>query len=66
MRAQSASRGLVIAAPQPAAKALAADRPGFPVAIDQEIGIGGAGCGVKQPATRRNLGEHVGARQAGV
>jgi hypothetical protein len=32
--AQRASRGLVIAATQPAPKALAADGPGFPVAID--------------------------------
>jgi hypothetical protein len=35
------------------------------VTIDQEIGKGGAGGGVKQLATRVNLGEHIGARQAG-
>jgi hypothetical protein len=63
--AQDASRGFVVAATQPAAKALAADWPGFPVAIDQEIGEGGASGGVKQPTTRRNLGEHLGGRQAG-
>jgi hypothetical protein len=57
---QGASRGLVIAATQPTAKALAPDRPGFPVTIDQEIGKGGAGGGVKELLTRRNLGEHVG------
>ena len=49
--AKSAAGGLVIAAPQPAAKALAADGPGFPVTIDQEIGKGGAAGGVKQLAT---------------
>jgi len=61
----SAQRNLVIAATQPAAKSLAADRPGFPVTIDQEIGIGGAGGGVEELAARPNLGEHVGRRQAG-
>ncbi len=65
LRPQSASRGLVIAPTQPAAKALAADWPAFPVTIDQEIGKRGAGGGVKEIATRRNLGEHVGCRQAG-
>jgi hypothetical protein len=54
-----------VAATQPAAKALAADWPGFPVTIDQQIGKGGAGGGVKQLLTRRNLGEHIDARQAG-
>jgi hypothetical protein len=63
MRAQRAARGIVIAATEPAAKALAADGPGFPVTIDQEIRVCGAGCGVKQHATRRNLGEHVVARR---
>jgi hypothetical protein len=58
-RAQGA-RGLVIAATQPTAKALAADGPGFPVTIDQEIGKSGAAGGVKERLTRRNLGEHLG------
>jgi hypothetical protein len=57
---QGASRDLVIAATQPAPKALAADGPGFPVTIHQKIGKGGAGGGVKQLLTHRNLGEHVG------
>src|SRR5262249_35432200 len=51
---------LVITPPQPAAKALAADGPGFPVTVDQEIGKGGAGGGVKELPTRLNLSEHVG------
>jgi hypothetical protein len=59
LRAQGTSRGLVVAPPQPAAKALAADGPGFPVAINQKIGESGAGGGVKELATCRNLGEHV-------
>lgn len=58
MGAQRAVRGLVAAATQPAAKALAADGLGFPVTIDQEIGKGGAGDGVKQLATRRRLRQH--------
>jgi Beta-ketoacyl synthase, N-terminal domain len=57
MGAQRTSGGLVIAATQPAAKSLAPDWPGFPVSIDQEVGIGGAGCGVEHPPpplTRRS------------
>jgi hypothetical protein len=61
---QGASGGLVVAPTQPAAKALAADGPGLPVTIDQEIGKGSAVGGVKQLAARPNLGEHVGYRQA--
>jgi hypothetical protein len=34
------------------------------VTIHQKIGKGGAGGGVKQLLTRRNLSEHIGARQA--
>jgi len=40
---ERASRGFVVSATQPAAKAFAADGPGFPMTIDQEIGKGGAG-----------------------
>jgi hypothetical protein len=65
LRAYGASRGLVVAPTQPGAKALAADWPCFPVTIDQEIGERGAGGGVEQLATRRDLGEHGGCRQAG-
>jgi hypothetical protein len=36
------------------------------VAIDQKIGKGGAGGGVKELLTRRKLGEHIGCRQSGV
>ena len=64
MPVQGASRGLVVTATQPAAKALAADWPRFPVTINQEIDKGGAGGGVKEFATCRNLGEHDGYRQA--
>ena len=39
---------LIMAAPQPAAYPLAADGPGFPIALDSEIGEGGAGGVVKQ------------------
>ena len=63
--AQRTSGGLVIATPQPAAKSLAPDWPGFAVTIDQEIGIDGAGGGVKELAARPKLGEHDGRRQAG-
>ena len=63
--AQRTSGGLVLAAPQPAAKSLAPDWPGFSVTIDQEIGIGGAGGGVEELAARPKLGEHGGCRQAG-
>src|SRR5262245_28987576 len=50
---QGASRGLVVVATQPPAKALAADGPGFPVTIDEEISKGGAGRGMKELATCR-------------
>src|SRR5262249_57363526 len=56
---QSASRGFVVAATEPAAKALAADGPGLPVTINQQIGKGGAGGGVEELATCRKLGKHI-------
>jgi hypothetical protein len=61
---QGASRSLVVAATQPAAKALAADRPRFPMTIDQDICKGSACGSVKELATCRKLRKHVGYRQA--
>ena len=65
MSGERASRGFVVVATQPAAKALAADGPGFPMTIDQEIGECGAGGGVKELRTRLNLSEHVGLSSGG-
>ena len=59
-RAQPLPGLLVITAPQPAAQASAADRPGFPVALDPQVGKGDAGGGMKQLDGRRYLEEHVG------
>jgi succinyl-CoA synthetase beta subunit len=59
MLTKRSSRDFVIAAAQPAAKALAADGPGFPVTIDQDIGKRGAGGGVKQVITPHYVAEHV-------
>src|SRR5262249_21411465 len=64
-RARGLPGRLVIATPQPCPKPLAADRPRFSVAVDHDVGKGGAGGGVKQIITRPNVGEHVGGRQAG-
>ena len=41
---------LAMAAAQPTVQPLAAYGPGFPVAIDRDVGKGGAGGGVKQLA----------------
>ena len=60
-RARGTPGRLVIAAPQPGPKPLAADGPGFSVTIDHDIGKCHAGGGVKQLLTQRHLGEHVGA-----
>ena len=48
---------------QPGPKPFAADRPGFSVTLDDDIGKGGAGSGVKQLLTQRDVDEHI-ARQA--
>jgi hypothetical protein len=45
--------------PQPGLKALAAKRPGFPVAVDDEIGKAGAFACVKEPGGRRDIEEDV-------
>ena len=54
---------LVIATAQPGPKPFAADRPGFSVALDDDIGKCGADSGVKQLLTPRDVDEHI-ARQA--
>src|SRR5260370_36262798 len=46
---------LVILLAQPGPKALAAKRPGFPVAVDDEISKTGAVAGVKEPGGRCNI-----------
>src|SRR5262249_29689747 len=50
---------LVVVLAQPRLKALAAQRPGFPVAIDDEIGKAGAVACVKEPSGRRDIEEYV-------
>jgi hypothetical protein len=59
-RAQGLPGGLVMSALQPGPQALASDRPGFPVTVDQQIGKGGAGGGVKELDRRRRSEEPVG------
>jgi hypothetical protein len=54
VRARNTSGGFVVTATQPAPETLAADGPGSPVTIDQEIGIGGAGGGVEGLAANPN------------
>ena len=57
----SAGRFL-ITAPQPRPEPDAANRPGFRVAVDHEIGKGGAIGGVEQLRTGGQLDEHGGRR----
>ena len=61
-RAGGAPGRQVIAVPQPASKPLAADRPGFSVAVNDDIGKCGADGGVKQLVTLRDVAEHIGCR----
>ena len=51
----------VILLPQPGAKALAAQRPGFAVAIDDEIGKCHAVARVEEPGGARHIEQNVGA-----
>jgi hypothetical protein len=60
----TSERGLVIAAPQECAKALAADGPGLSVAGDEDIGKCGADSGVKQAVTPHQVVERIGCRLA--
>src|SRR5262249_53047470 len=55
---------LVVVLAQPGAKALAAKRPGFPVAVDSEIGKAGAVACVKEPGGRCDIEEDVCAAHA--
>jgi len=50
---------LVVVLAQPGPKALAAKRPGFPVAVDSEIGKAGAVACVKEPSSRCDVEEDV-------
>jgi len=58
-RARRIPGPFVVLLAQPGLKALAAQRPGFPVAIDHEIGKAGAVACVKEPGGRCDNGEDV-------
>jgi hypothetical protein len=62
--AQGLTGLLVIATSQPGPKAFAANRPGLPLTVDQEIGKCGVRGGVKQLAAHWRVDEHVGRRYA--
>src|SRR5262245_8578768 len=61
--AQGLTSLLIMATSQPGPKPFAADGPGLPLTIDQDIGKCGACGGMKQRATRLHVHEHS-ARQA--
>ena len=61
-RAWSIPRHLKIPAPQPSAKARAADRPRLAVPVDHEVRIGDIGRGMKQRGIGRQLHKHSGGR----
>jgi len=58
-RARRILGALVVVLAQPGLKALAAQRPGFPVAVDDEIGKAGAIACVKEPGGRCDIEEEV-------
>src|SRR6516162_9173469 len=58
-RARRIPGALVVLLAQPTLKALAAKRPRFPVAVDDEIGKAGAVACVKEPDGRCNIEEDV-------
>ena len=58
-RARRIPGPLVVLLAQPGLKALAAQRPGFPVAIDDEVGKTGAVACVKEPGGRCDIEEDV-------
>ena len=58
-RARRIPGALVVVLAQPDAKALAAKWPGFPVAVDSEIGKAGAVACVKEPGSRCDIEEDV-------
>src|SRR5262249_10502094 len=58
-RARRIPGALVVLLAQPGLKALAAQRPGFPVAVDDEIGKAGAVACVKEPGSRGDTEKDV-------
>jgi len=58
-RARGIPGALVVVLAQPGLKALAAQRPGFPMAVDDEIGKAGAVTCVKEPGGRCDIEEDV-------
>src|SRR6185436_14697625 len=58
-RARCVPGALVVLLAQPGSKALAAKRPGFPVAVDDEVGKAGAVAGVKEPGGRCDIEQDV-------
>src|SRR5262249_32378886 len=58
-RARRIPGALVVLLAKPGLKALAAQRPGFPVAIDDEIGKAGAVACMKEPGSRCDTEEDV-------
>jgi hypothetical protein len=57
--AQRCAGLLIVAPPQSGPEPFAANGPGLPVTVDQEIGKCGAGGGVKQLASDREVDEHT-------
>src|SRR5262249_20116939 len=58
-RARGIPGALVVVLAQPGQKALAAQRPGFPVAVDDEVGKAGAVAAVKELGGRCDIEEDV-------
>src|SRR5262245_51666787 len=58
-RARRIPGALVVLLAQPGLKALTSQRPGFPVAVDDEVGKGGAVACVKEPGGRCDTEEDV-------
>jgi len=58
-RARRNPSALVVLLAQPGPKALAAKRPGFPVAVEDEIGKAGTVACVKEPGGRCDIEEDV-------
>ncbi len=63
LRTRRAARRLEEAPRQPAAETLGADRPGFAVAVDFEVGEAGAVRGVEQFGGLREVDQDVGLRR---
>jgi hypothetical protein len=60
-RARCVPGPLVVLLTQPCTKAFAANRPGFPVTVDDEIGIGGAVGRVEEPGGGCDIQQDIGA-----